>query len=489
MVRVGYSYQEPYIMTFAAISKERIIALIVSLALFMDALDTTIINTAIPAMARSMHVYPVDLKIALISYLLSLAIFIPISGWVGDKFGVKRVFITALGIFTVSSFWCGYTHTLLQLVMARSIQGLGGALMLPLGRLIILRTFHRHQVVTAMNHVIMVVSVGLMLGPLAGGFITDYFSWHWIFWVNIPVGLMVMMMAGFYLKDTMPHSVRPFDSLGFVLFGGGLAALTFSLSYLSESYSNQKNALLILCFAMALLITYFYHSRKQKHPIVKVELLRIRTFRVSIIGNLFARLGFGGVPFLLPLLFQIGLGYSAQLSGLLLVPIALGIMLVKSISLRILRYLGYKRLLLINTFLVGFSLWTFIVVNGNTSIYIIAILTFIFGFLISLQYSGMNSLAYAEIYADDLSAATSIVGTMQQLAQSVGVAASALLLQYYSSNSPVPFQLTSKVFHHTFFTLGILTFLSTIIFTSLKTNDGHQMLTIPNADMLVEKKT
>lgn len=475
-------------MTFVTISKERIIALIVSLALFMDALDTTIINTAIPAMARSLHVYPVDLKIALISYLLSLAIFIPISGWVGDKFGVKRVFITALGIFTFSSFWCGYTHTLLELVMARSMQGLGGSLMLPLGRLIILRTFHRHQLVNAMNQVIMVVSIGLMLGPLAGGFLTDQLSWHWIFWVNIPVGLIVMLMAAFYLKDTMPRRVHPFDKLGFILFGGGLAALTFSLSYLSETTTNQKNALLIMCLAITMLITYFFHSRQQKYPIVKVELLRIRTFRVSIIGNLFARLGFGGVPFLLPLLFQIGLGYSAQLSGLLLVPIALGILLVKAISLRILRYLGYKRLLLMNTFLVGFSLWTFRIVNGNTSIYIIGTLTFIFGFLISLQYSGMNSLAYAEIYEDDLSAATSIVGTMQQLAQSIGVAASALLLQYYSSNSIVPFQLTPDVFHHTFFTLGILTFLSTLIFTSLKINDGHQMLTIPDDEMLVEKK-
>ena len=463
---------------------KKIITFIVSLALFMDALDTTIINTAIPAMAHSLQVSPVDLKIALISYLVSLAIFIPISGWVADKFGIKRVFISALFIFTASSAWCGYAHTLFELVVARSVQGLGGSLMLPLGRLIILRTFQRHELVDAMNHVVMIVSIGLMLGPLAGGFITDHLSWPWIFWVNIPVGFLTIITSSCWLKEVSPRKVRPFDFMGFILFGGGLALLTFSLSDLSESTANTQTVLLLITIAILMLLCYSLRSHQQRHPIVNMDLFRIRTFQVSIVGNLLARLGFGGVPFLLPLLLQIGLGYSAQLSGLLLVPIALGILMVKfkSISLKILRFAGYKRLLLFNTFLVGFALWAFRIIDQETSTYIIAGLTFLFGFLISLQYSGMNSLAYADISTDDLSAATSIVSTMQQLAQSFGVAVGALLLRYYSSTATGHVPLTPAIFHQTFFAMGFLTFLSMFIFLRLQKKDGHQMLTVPAQD-------
>lgn len=462
---------------FKQIPDKRITAFVVSLALFMEALDTSIINTAIPAMASSLLVHPVDLKIALISYLISLAIFIPVSGWIGDKFGVKKMFIAALAMFTISSTFCGYSHTLLQLIIARSFQGMGGALMMPLGRLILLNTFKRHELVEAMNAVVMVVSLGLMLGPLAGGFITDHLSWPWIFWVNIPVGLLAIILASNCLKETPTKKVRPFDLLGFILFGGGLAALTFSLSDLSESSSNQSLAFMIMGISLIMLTLYFIYSYHQEHPIIDLSLLRIRTFKISIIGNLFARLGFGGVPFLLPLLLQIGLGYSAQLSGLLLVPIALGILIVKALSLPIMRFLGYRRLLLLNTFLVGLSLWAFQLINMSTSVYLIACLTFLFGVLISLQYSGMNSIAYSDISDENQSAAISIVSTTQQLAQSFGVASGALLLRYYSATAATGgLILTPTVFHQAFFAMGIFTFFSALIFTRLKTNDGHQML-------------
>ena len=333
---------KPFAKTLSRFSDKRIIAFIVSLAIFMDALDTTIINTAIPAMSRSLQVNPVDLKIALISYLLSLAVFIPISGWIADKYGTKRVFNTAIGIFTLSSIFCGSAQNLTELVIARSCQGLGGALMLPLGRLLILRTFQRHELVEAMNAVIMVVSLGLMLGPVAGGFITDHFSWHWIFWVNIPVGLFAILMASFWLADTAPIKVRRFDFPGFVMFGGGLATLSFAMSDLSETTANQKNAFMILALAICMLVAYFIYARKQTHPIINTSLFQFRTFKISITANLFARLGFGGVPFLLPLLLQVGLGYSAQLSGFLLVPMAVGILIIKSFNLNILRFFGYK---------------------------------------------------------------------------------------------------------------------------------------------------
>lgn len=461
---------------------KRIVIFIVSLALFMDALDATIINTAIPAMAQSLNVHPVDLKIALISYLLSLAIFIPISGWVADKYGSKRVFISALVVFTISSIWCGYAQTLIQLVIGRSLQGIGGALMLPVGRLIILRTFHRHEIVTAMNHVVMVVSLGIMLGPFAGGIITDHLSWHWIFFMNIPIGLIAITVASIWFKAEPPRKVHPFDFLGFVLFGGGLACFTFSISYLSNSTGNHQVAIFFMVMAFLMLSEYFIYSRKQHHPIVNASLFQIRTFQVSTLGNLFARLGFGGVPFLLPLLLQIGVGYSAQLSGFLIAPIAFGIIVVKAVSLRVLRLVGYRRLLLWNTILVGLCLWLFRIVDTQTPLYVIAFLTFLFGVLISMQYSGMNSLAYADIAAEDLSAASSIVSTTQQIAQSTGVATSALLLHYYSYKYASP--LTLQVFHQTFFALGLITFLSIFIFFKLKSTDGHQMLTHPAQDKI-----
>lgn len=471
-------------MTMPPTTEKKIIRFVVSLALFMDALDTTIINTAIPAMSHSLGVHPVDLKIALISYLLALAIFIPISGWLADKFGIKKVFMSALGIFTFASLWCGYAQTLPELTLARSLQGVGGAFMIPIGRLILLRNFQRHELVDTMSSVIMVVSLGMMLGPLAGGLITDHLSWHWIFWVNIPVGIFAIMITKQFVKSSSPQKVHRLDWPGFILFGCGLSSLIFSFADLSESGSKASDDLRIMGFALLLLLAYFWHSRKLTHPIINLRLFKIRTFKVSILANLFARLGIGGIPFLLPLLLQVALGYSAQLSGLLLVPIALGILLVKSLSLRILRVTGYKKLLLVNTFLVGLSILAFQSVQAGMPVYFIALLTFFFGILISLQYSGMNSLAYADLPAEDQSSAASIFSTMQQLSQSLGVATSALLLQYYSSFNTGLVKLTPQVFHQTFFTLGLLTFISTLIFLQLKKDDGHQMLSAPKQEKM-----
>jgi EmrB/QacA subfamily drug resistance transporter len=462
-------------MIFNIFLNRKWIGLTVSLALFMEALDTTIINTAIPAMSQSLHVNPVNLKIALISYLLSLAIFIPISGWVADKFGIKQVFMTAVLVFTLSSIWCGFAHNLYELVIARILQGLGGSLTIPVGRLILLRVFARHELINAMSRVIMVAAVGMMLGPVLGGYLTHYLSWQWIFWVNIPVGIATMSIAFLALEKTPAKRVPALDKWGFVFFGSGLATLTFGLSALSESNLSTAYTSSILITSILLLTAYVWHSRHQKYPIVDTHLFNSRAFKISVLGNLASRLGFGGAPFLLPLMFQIGLGYPVQISGLLLAPMALGVLMIKPFSLYFLRLFGYKRLLIINTMLVGFALWTFTFITNDTSLINIACMTFIYGFLISLQYSGMNSLAYADIQQEHLGAATSIMSTMQQLAQSFGVAVSALLIQYFSPG----LVLTTIVFHQTFFMLGCLTLMSILVFVKLKANDGEQMIHRP----------
>jgi EmrB/QacA subfamily drug resistance transporter len=454
----------------------KIIPFIIALSFFMEAVDSTVINTAIPAMSRSLHVPPVDLKVALISYLLSLAIFIPISGWLADKYGAKRIFIFALSIFTLSSIWCGFSQHLTELVMARFMQGLGGALGLPVGRLIIVRTFGREQFIRISGQVVMVGAIGMMLGPMIGGYITHYLSWQWIFWVNIPIGLFAIVLSYFFLQDTERLTVPPLDKVGFVFFGAALSGFTYGFAALSESRRNPFDVLIIFVLSLVLLIAYRLWSKRQAHPIVKFNLLHHRTFKIAVMGNLISRLGFGGIPFLIPLLLQIGLGYPAQESGLLLAPIALGVVLVRPFLMPLLRFLGYKKLLMLNTFVAGLSIWAFMLIHANTSIYLIGTLTFLYGFILSLQYGVMNSLAYADIASNDLSAATSMMSTIQQLSQSFGVAISALFIRFFSLMLFGKLTLTTTVFDYTFFAVGFFTMLSAFVFMKLKPCDGRQMM-------------
>ncbi len=461
---------------FKILNSHAILPFVISLSFLMEAVDSTIINTSIPAISHSLSVEPVDLKIALISYFLSLAIFIPISGWLADKFGSKHIFITALCIFTLGSFWCGFAHNLIELVIARFVQGLGGALGLPVGRLIIFRTFGKERLIPMMNRVVTVGALGMMLGPIIGGFITHHFSWHWIFWVNIPLGCLAIGLAHACIQDNQRHTVPAIDGLGFVLFGLGLAGCTFGLSAFSETTFSSFVGLGIIALSAFMLMAYIQHSKHQRHPIVKIELLKLRTFKVSVVGNLISRLGFGGVPFLLPLLLQIGLGYPAEQSGLLLAPTAIGVVISKPLYLPLLRIYGYKKLLITNTFLVGLSIWTFITINAATPIYFIGVLTFFYGFIVAMQYGLMNSLAYADIAPENLSAASSILGTIQQMSQSFSVAVSALLIRFFSFIYSGNLTHHPMIFQNTFFIIGLMTLVSCLFYTQLKPGDGQQMI-------------
>jgi len=461
---------------FKIINSHTLLTFVISLSFLMEAVDSTIINTSIPAISHSLSVEPVDLKIALISYFLSLAIFIPISGWLADKFGSKHIFITALCIFTLGSLWCGFAHNLIELVVARFVQGLGGALGLPVGRLIIFRTFGKERLIPMMNRVVTVGALGMMLGPIIGGFITHHFSWHWIFWVNIPLGCLAIILAYVCIQDNDRHKVPPIDGLGFVLFGVGLAGSTFGLSALSETTFSSLVGLGIIALSVFMLMAYIRHSKHRQHPIVKIELLKLRTFKVSVVGNLISRLGFGGVPFLLPLLLQIGLGYPAEESGMLLAPTAIGVVISKPLYLPLLRIYGYKRLLIANTFLVGLSVWAFITINATTPIYVIGVLTFFYGFIVAMQYGLMNSLAYADIAPEHLSAASSILGTIQQMSQSFSVAVSALLIRFFSLIYSDNLTHHPIIFQSTFFIIGLITSLSCLFYMQLKPGDGQQMI-------------
>lgn len=451
---------------------------IISAALFIETLDGTILNTAIPSMSLALHVDALDLKVALISYFLSLAIFIPISGWVSDRFGAKLIFLLAVGLFTISSLCCGLAQNLAEIVVFRAFQGIGGALMLPIGRLIILKLHSHSEIITATSRIAMLGAAGALLGPILGGFITHYFSWRWIFWINIPFGAITILM-GSYLLPAFPRRVTfPLDKIGFVLFGLSLAFLTFFLSTIGDQSISIVEEIFIFGIFLGLFMLYKKHSNGRKNAVLDIRLFDIRSFRISLTGNLISRLGFGGIPFLLPLLFQIGYQFSPQKSGLLLTPWAFGILLANPLKFRILQYFGYRRLLLLNTVLVSLSIWSFILINHDTSNFTISILVFLYGFLISIQYGGMNNLAYAEIKTQKLASATSIVSTIQQLGHGFGIAFCAILINIFSY-ALAPFQghLVNSILHPTLFVMGIIMLSAFMIFQKLHEGVGQKMFT------------
>ena len=360
--------------------------------------------------------------------------------------------------------------------MARFIQGTGGALGLPVGRLIIFRTFGRQALIPMMNRVITLAALGMMLGPVVGGFITHYFSWRWIFWINIPIGIIAIISANYCLEDNVKYPVPSIDKLGFMLFSIALTSFILGFSELSDKTANNQNGFYLVMTSIVFLMGYARHSRYQLHPVIKMDLFKLRTFKISVVGHLLSRLGFGGVPFILPLFLQIGLGYPSEISGMTLAPIAIGVLVAKPFHLPLLRTYGYKRLLMINTILVALSTWTFIMINASTVIFIICLLTFFYGFTVALQYGLMNSLAYADITPENMSAASSIMGTIQQVALSLGVAVSALFIRLFSLHYSPDVTPNPIIFYLTFFAVGLITFISFLVFIQLKKDDGHQMI-------------
>jgi EmrB/QacA subfamily drug resistance transporter len=452
---------------------------VTAFALLMETIDATILNTAIPAMSHSLQVNPIDLKVALISYFLGLALFVPVSGFLADKFGAKRIFIAAFVLFTVSSWWCGLVHNVIELVVARILQGIGGSLTLPIGRLIVARVFPQHEMITAMNRIAMVGALGTMMGPVLGGLLTYYVSWHWIFWVNVPLGFLVCGVAYRYLPHIPQKVTPPLDIPGFILFGMSLGGLTFGLSAFSNNALPLWQANSILCGAFGLLLIYFWYSSASRHPIFNTQLFAKRSFRLSMLGSAISRLGFGGIPFLVPLLLQVSLGYSSFSAGLLMAPWALGIVLAKLITLPSLRWLGYQKYLVSNTVFLTLSIWSFSCINSQTSFLMIGTLVFLYGFMISMQYAGMNTLAYAEINSTDLSGANSMLCTLQQLGQCVGVAVCAILITIFSNGNNG--NLSVSILHETFFALGIIMLLAAPVFLMLQREDGQQMFVAQTA--------
>jgi len=449
---------------------------VVAVALFMEQLDTTIVNTAVPAMAESLQVAPLSLKAVVTSYILSLAVCIPVSGWMADRYGTRRVFGIAVAIFTLASILCGLALNAPMLVAARVLQGVGAAMMMPVGRLAIIRTFAKSELLRAMNFVIIPALIGPLLGPTVGGLIVHWLSWRVIFFVNVPVGLMALWLAHRYMPDYRGDTARPLDVVGLVLFGSGTALLSWLLEIFGEHQLDTAPAAGLLSLSLGLLAAYGWHARGKAHPLLRLALFRVRTFRVSVVGGFVTRLGVGGLPFLLPLLYQLGLGMPAWQSGLLMMPVAAAAMGMKFIASRVLARFGYRRVLIVNTVMIGIVVCLFSLVTQATPVVLIVLLGLAHGFFNSLQYTSMNSMAYADIDPPDSSMASTIASSLQQMSMSFGLACGSLIAAWYLGDLPQTDRAAvTGALHHAFLTVGGLTILSSLSFWSLRPGDGESV--------------
>jgi EmrB/QacA subfamily drug resistance transporter len=446
---------------------------LIAVAFFMESLDTTILNTAVPTIAAALHVAPLNMKSVLASYTLSLAVFIPISGWMADRFGTRRVFASAIGIFTLGSFLCGISSNIHVLVADRILQGVGGAMMVPVGRLTMVRTFAKSELVRAMSFVAIPGLIGPMLGPIAGGLIVGYFHWRLIFFVNLPIGLTGLYLVYKHLPDYRDENTHPLDFTGLFLFGSGIALLSYVLEVFGEHTLGTHLVLGLLALSIVLLVAYGLHASRAAYPLLRLSLFRLRTFRATVAGSFLTRLGIGGIPFLFPLLYQVGLGFSPIQSGLLMMPQAIAAMSLKLTMPKILARFGYRAVLVSNTIIIGLMILLFATIGKGTPVWLIVIEVFSYGFFTSLQYTSMNTLVYAEINDEEASAASTISSTMQQMSISFGVASASLVTAFF-----VPDHATSNSatfiqgIHHAFFVLGAMTVISTLVFRSLKAGDG-----------------
>ncbi len=457
-------------------SVKRLVPWLVAVAFFMESLDTTILNTAVPTMARALDVAPLSMKSVLTSYTLSLAVFIPVSGWVADRFGTRRVFSAAIGTFTFGSLLCGISSDLHLLVACRILQGIGGALMVPVGRLTVVRTFARSELIRAMSFVAIPGLIGPMLGPLVGGIIVAYLHWRAIFFVNLPIGVAGMYLVHKRLPNYRAAHVDKLDVTGLILFGCGIALLSYVLEVFGEHSLSGREIFGLLALSFLLLAGYGNHAKIRKRPLLRLGLFRIRTFRTAVTGGFITRLGAGGMPFLLPLLYQVGLGYSPVASGLLIMPQSIAAMSLKLTMPKILTRFGYRRVLLSNTLFIGLVIALFSTVGPRTPVFVIVLQAFAFGFFSSLQFTSMNTLVFAEVTDADTSMASTIASTLQQMSMSFGVATASLMTALF-----IPDRLTSsptqmiRGIHEALLSLGVLTIASTAIFHGLRPGDGDNV--------------
>ncbi|MEQ6279512.1 multidrug transporter subunit MdtD [Kluyvera huaxiensis] len=445
---------------------------IAAMAFFMQALDATILNTALPAIAHSLNRSPLAMQSAIISYTLTVAMLIPVSGWLADRFGTRRIFMLAVSLFTLGSLACALSTSLSELVIFRIIQGVGGAMMMPVARLALLRAYPRSELLPVLNFVTMPGLIGPILGPVLGGVFVTWATWHWIFLINIPIGVAGLLYARKYMPNfTTPR--RRFDLSGFLLFGFSLVLFSIGMELLGEQIVASWIALMVVLFSLLLLLAYIRHARKHPAPLISLSLFKTRTFSVGIAGNLATRLGTGCIPFLMPLMLQVGFGYPALVAGCIMAPTAIGSILAKSTVTQVLRRLGYRKTLVSVTLFIGVMIAQFAFQSPTMPVWLLILPLFVLGMAMSTQFTSMNTITLADLTDDNASGGNSLLAVTQQLSISLGVAVSAAVLRSYQSLEGAS---TIDQFHYTFITMGVITVISALMFMLLKAKDGRNLI-------------
>jgi EmrB/QacA subfamily drug resistance transporter len=442
---------------------------LVSASFFMQTLDSTIVNTALPAMARSLGEAALRMQSVVIAYSLTMAMLIPASGWLADRFGIRRTFLSAIIVFTAGSILCASAHTLGELTAARVLQGAGGALLLPIGRLALLQSFPREQLLPAMSFVAIPGLMGPLIGPTLGGWLVQVASWHWIFLINVPIGAAGAFFTMRHMRQTRAISVPPFDFAGYGLLALGMITVSIALDGLSELSLHHATVLLLLVFGLASLVGYWLRAIQQIHPLFSPALFRIPTFSIGLIGNLFARLGNGSMPYLIPLFLQVVLGFAPFHAGLMLLPMSLAAMLTKRSVTTLVRRLGYRTVLVANTLLVGLAMASLALLGRSVPLWVMLIQLAALGTVNSLQFTAMNTLTLKDLDGPEASSGNSMLSMVQMLAMSLAVAAAAGLLAAFTDTFGLAREL--RVFQATFLCVGLMTTASAWIFWQLPDDD------------------
>jgi EmrB/QacA subfamily drug resistance transporter len=448
-----------------------LIPLVVGCAFFMEGLDSTMIAVAIPDMAQSLGEPPLRLNLVIATYLLSLAVFIPVSGWIADRLGTRAVFCAAIAVFATGSALSGLSTSLPMMLVMRVLQGFGGAMMTPVGRLILLRSFPRSEFVSAMNWMTIPAMIGPTIGPIVGGFLTTYLSWRSIFYLNVPIGIVGAVLALWLIEDFRAPAPTRFDLRGFFFAGLGLALLELAIENVGRPILPGPLEPVLFVTALAILALYGWHARRSEDPILDLRLLRIRTFRIGTVTGSLCRMGLDAVPFLLPLLFQVGFGLSPLQSGLLSFSSSLGAMLVRTRSSALLRFFGFRRLLVGNACLAAAVTAGCGLLQPATPVWLIVLFVFLSGCVRSIQFLGLNTISYADVPAPMLSKSTSVSGVAQQLARGFGIAVGAALLAIIAG----PQMLTLGDFRLAFCLIALLPLLSVMGFLRLSPVDGAEV--------------
>lgn len=439
----------------------------------MQMLDSTVLNTSLPSIAKDLNESPLNMQNAIISYVLTLALFMPASGFLADKFGTKKIFILSLILFSLGSLLCSLSSNLTFLVISRVIQGVGGSLMTPVGKLALIKTFDKSELLKAMNFAIIPALIGPVLGPLMGGYMVDYLSWHWIFLINIPMGILGIVLGMKYMPN-YTSEIIDFDFKGFLFFAVASLLLSISLELLGNA--NNISPVLMVFFAGFLFLYFYYrHAKKDENPIFPLDLFLVRTFRVGMLGNLATRLGISSIPLLIPLMIQIAYGESAVVSGWIVAPMAITAMFGKSAVIKILNIYGYRKTLMINTFTIGVLICTMALPGINASIYWFVPLIAILGFFNSVQYTAMNTISIADLRDNQTSSGNSLVSVNQQIAIGFGIAFGLIVLKLFEGDTQLIKGNIHNAFRYTFLVVGVLTILSGFVFRRLHFRDGENM--------------